>query len=130
MIANEILFFFFQDRYGCESDNSLYFIDRHNIKCIDLKSVNSTYVSVKTVRSDLIQGGAIDIHYRGRMIYWSDNSLWTLNRMSLTSGEKEVITLLLMLNVLKRIKIGKPNITHETYKIITWSLKKMVDTRT
>ena len=39
--------------------------------------------------------------------------------MSLTSGEKEVITLLLMLNVLKRIKIGKPNITHETYKIIT-----------
>ncbi|PFX27283.1 Low-density lipoprotein receptor-related protein 6 [Stylophora pistillata] len=77
--------------HGCESDNSLYFIDRHNIKCIELKSVNSTYANIKTVRSDLILGGAIDIDYRGRMIYWSDNSLWTLNRMSLTSGEKEII---------------------------------------
>ena len=47
-------------------------------------------MSVKTVRSDLGQGGAIDIDHRGRTIYWSDNARWTLNRMSLTSGETEV----------------------------------------
>lgn len=82
--------FVFPDEFGCNDDPSLYFIDFHNIKCIDLKSSNQTYVSVKTVKSDLVQGGAIDIDHRERMIYWSDIALWTINRMSLVTGESEV----------------------------------------
>ncbi|KAJ7377404.1 Low-density lipoprotein receptor- protein 6 [Desmophyllum pertusum] len=77
--------------FGCTNDPSLYFIDTHHIKCIDLESSNQTYVSVKTVRSDIIQGGAIDIDHRERMIYWSDNALWTISRMSLVTGDTEVI---------------------------------------
>ena len=71
---------------------SLYFIDEHHIKCIELTASNETYVSVKTLKSDLVQGGAIDVHYWGRMIYWSDISQWTINRMSLVTGETEVST--------------------------------------
>ena len=55
-----------------------------------MKSSNQTYVSVKTVKSDLVQGGAIDRDHRGRMIYWSDVAVWTINRMSLVTGESEV----------------------------------------
>ena len=89
MIFN-IKFFIFQDVFGCTNDPSLYFIDDHHIKCIDLDSTNNTYVSVKTVRDDLIKGGAIDLDHRERMVFWSDNALWTLNRMSLVTGESEV----------------------------------------
>ena len=60
------------------------------MKCIDLTASNQTYVSVQTVKSGLVQGGAVDIHHQGRMIYWSDNALWTINRMSLVTGESEV----------------------------------------
>ena len=82
--------FIFPDVFGCTEDPSLYFIDFHHIKCINLKSSNQTYVSVKTVKSGLVQGGAIDIDHRERMIYWSDIDLWTINRMSLVTGETEV----------------------------------------
>ena len=78
------------DVFGCTEDPSLYFIDEHYIKCIDLEASNQTYVSLTTLKSDVVQGGAIDIHHRGRMIYWSDNALWTINRMSLDTGVSEV----------------------------------------
>ena len=42
------------------------------------------------MRDDLIKGGAIDLDHRERMVFWSDNALWTLNRMSLVTGESEV----------------------------------------
>jgi len=59
---------------------------------------------VQTVKSGLVQGGAIDMHNQGRMIYWSDIALWTINRMSLVTGESEVNNLkLLMLEV--KIKV-------------------------
>ena len=78
------------DVFGCMEDPSLYFIDEHHIKCIDLTASNQTYVSVKTVKSDVVQGGAIAIHHRGRMIYWSDNDLWAIFGMSLVTGESKV----------------------------------------
>ena len=84
-------FFYYTDVYGCQQDPSLYFIDRHEIACIDLRKSNHSYVSRKTVKTDIVGGAALDIDHRERMIYWSDTSLWTINRMSLTSGEAEVI---------------------------------------
>lgn len=78
------------DVFGCTKDPSLYFIDERHIKCIELTASNQTYVSVKTLKSDLVQGGAIDVHHQGRMIYWSDIAVWTINRMSLVTGESEV----------------------------------------
>ena len=67
-------------------------MDEHHIKCIELTASNQTYVSVKTLKSDLVQGGAIDVDYWERMIYWSDKALRTLNRMSLVTGKTEVKT--------------------------------------
>ena len=67
-------------------------MDEHHIKCIELTASNQTYVTVKTLKSDVVQGGAIDVHYWGKMIYWSDIALWTINRMSLVTGETEVNT--------------------------------------
>ena len=81
----------YPDVHGCSNDSSLYFIDEHSIKCIDLKTSNHTYVSIQTVKTGLVQAGAIDIDHRNRMIYWSDNSLWTINRMNLKTSETEVI---------------------------------------
>ena len=76
--------------YGCSSDPSLYFIDKHNIKCIDLGTFNLTYVSVRTVKNGLAGAGAIDIDHREKMIYWSDNVQWTINRLNLSTGDVEV----------------------------------------
>jgi len=83
---------------GCSDDSSLYFADEHNIKCIDLKTSNHTYVNMQTVKTGLVKAGAIDVHYRERMIYWSDNVLWTINRMNLDTGKTEVKMLYFNLN--------------------------------
>ena len=83
--------FTYPDVQGCTNDSSLYFIDEHNIKCIDLKTSNSTSVNMQTVKTGLVEAGAIDIDYRERMIYWSDNALWTINRMNLDTLKTEVI---------------------------------------
>ena len=55
-----------------------------------MKTYNHTHVSVRTVKTGLADAGAIDIDHRERMIYWSDHAQWTINRMSLVSGETEV----------------------------------------
>ena len=80
------------DAHSCANDPSIYFTDQHNIKCIDLKSYNNTYesVKVKTAKTGLTDAGAIDIDHRERMIYWSDHAQWTINRMSLLNGDMEV----------------------------------------
>ena len=78
------------DAYGCIDDPSLYFIDQHNIKCVDIKTYNRTYVSVKTVKTGLADAGAIDIDHRERMLFWSDHAQWTINRMNLVTGETKV----------------------------------------
>ena len=77
--------------YGCSSNHSLYFSDQNSIKCIDLKSYNQTYVSVKTVKTELSDVGSVDIDRRERMIYWSDHAQWAISRMSLVTGYTEVI---------------------------------------
>ena len=46
---------------------------------------------MQTVKTGLVEAGAIDIDYRERMIYWSDNALWTINRMNLDTLKTEVI---------------------------------------
>ena len=87
------MFFFpqpFLDAYGCTEEPSIYFTDQHNIKCIDLKSYNHTHVSVTTVKTGLADAGAIDIDHRERMIFWSDHAQWTINSMSLVTGETQV----------------------------------------
>lgn len=68
----------------------MYFIDQHSIKCINMNSYNHTYVSVKTVKTGISDGGAIDIHFAEKVIFWSDNAEWTINRMSLVTGRTEV----------------------------------------
>ena len=78
------------DVHGCAEDPSVYFADHHNIKCIDIKSFNNTFVNVKTVKTGLDKVGAIDIDRRERMIYWSDLVQYTINRMSLVTGDTEV----------------------------------------
>jgi len=55
-----------------------------------MKTFNGTYVSIETVKTGLIQVGAIDIHNRERMIYWSDHALRTINRMNANTGSAEV----------------------------------------
>lgn len=86
----QLFCFALSDVLGCTEEPSLYFIDRHYIKCIDLKASNQTYVSIQTLKSDVVQGGAVDVHNQGRMIYWSDIALWTINRMSLDTRMTEV----------------------------------------
>ena len=78
------------DQYGCSDEPSMYFIDQKNIKCINMKTYNHTYVNVKTVKTGLVDAGAIDIDLRERIIFWSDHAQWTINRMSLDTGEVEV----------------------------------------
>lgn len=46
---------------------------------------------MQTVKTGLVEAGAIDIDYRERTIYWSDNALWTINRMNLDTLKTEVI---------------------------------------
>ena len=90
---SKVLFLIYPDVRGCSNDTSLYFIDEHNIRCIDLKTSNHTYVNVHTVQTGLVEAGAIDVDHRSRMVYWSDNSLWTINRMNLDTSETEVMNL-------------------------------------
>lgn len=76
---------------GCQSDPSLYFIDDHNIKCAPVNSLQESNPSFQTVVKNIAEGAGIDIDVRNRMIYWSDTTAWTINRMNLTSGEVKVI---------------------------------------
>ena len=76
---------------GCQSDPSLYFIDDHNIKCAPVNSLQESNPSFQTVVKSIAEGAGIDIDVRNRMIYWSDTTAWTINRMNLTSGEVKVI---------------------------------------
>ena len=41
--------------------------------------------------SGIVEGVAIDIDVRNRMVYWSDISAWTINRLNVTSGEVKII---------------------------------------
>ena len=85
------IYLLLSDAHGCTDDPSLYYTDQRNIKCIDMKTYNGTYVSVKKVKTGLADARAIDIDHRERMIYWSDHEQWTINRMSLVTGDTEVI---------------------------------------
>ena len=93
----KVFFFLFSDAYGCSEDPSLYVSERHSIKCIDIKTYNRSHVQVKTVKTGLADAGAIDIDHRERMIFWSDHEQWTINRMSLVTGETEVIIIIIII---------------------------------
>lgn len=61
-----------------------------------MKTYNLSHVEVKTLKTGLADAGAIDIDHRERMIFWSDHQQWTINRMSLVTGETEVIIIIII----------------------------------
>lgn len=76
----------------CQQDASgLYFIDDHNIKCVDFGSLHQSNPTIHTVVPNIAEGTAIDIDIRNNIVYWSDIHAWTINRKNLTSGEVKVI---------------------------------------
>ena len=86
------LFFTCVGTDGCEQGNpSLYFIDDHNIKCVEFQSLRQSNPNITTVVSNIAEGTAIDIDVRNNIVYWSDTHAWTINKKNLTSGEVKVI---------------------------------------
>ena len=86
------LFFTCVGTDGCEQGNpSLYFIDDHNIKCVEFQSLRQSNPNIRTVVSNIAEGTAIDIDVRNNIVYWSDTHAWTINKKNLTSGEVKVI---------------------------------------
>ena len=77
--------------YCCQDNPSLYFIDNHNIKCLEIKSLDHPNPRVHTVVPNIAEGTAVDVDVRNEIVYWSDTQAWTINRKNLTSGEVKII---------------------------------------